>query len=58
MVKICPEIISFLFFAQNLLKFAQKKNLSKIKKFLPKFKKLPNNPSPPIVQCLKVPEIT
>ena len=38
MVKICPEIINFLFFAQNLLKFAQKKNLPKIKKFLPKFK--------------------
>ena len=49
MVKICPEIINCLFFSQDLLKFAQKKNLPKIKKFLPKFKKLPNNPSPPSI---------
>ena len=47
MIKIRPEVINCLFFAQNLLKFAQKKNLPKIKKILPKFKNLPNHPSPP-----------
>ena len=45
MVKICPEIINCLFFAQSLLKFTQKQNLPKIKEILPKSKKLPNNPS-------------
>ena len=41
MVKICPKIINCLFCAQNLLTYAQKKNLPKIKNFSPKFKKLP-----------------
>ena len=48
MVKTCPKIINFLFYAQNWFKIAQKKNLPKIKKFLLRKENLPNTCSPAI----------
>ena len=42
-----PRKNQFPVFTQNELKIAKKKNLPKIKKFLPKFKKVHTESSPP-----------